>query len=66
MIDKGTGQTWIDVQPGVELQLDATITSGTVELDPHRAGYGELLRLRHLAARRRTGRGAQSDRERSG
>ncbi|GGM58894.1 PspC domain-containing protein [Microbacterium saperdae] len=30
VIDKGTGQTWIDVQPGVELDLTATIGSGQV------------------------------------
>ena len=30
VIDKGTGQTWIDVQPGVELELSATIGSGRV------------------------------------
>jgi phage shock protein PspC (stress-responsive transcriptional regulator) len=30
VIDKGSGQTWIDVQPGVELDLTATIGSGRV------------------------------------
>ncbi|MEV4668396.1 PspC domain-containing protein [Microbacterium sp. LWO12-1.2] len=30
VIDKGTGQTWIDVQPGVELELSATFGTGDV------------------------------------
>ncbi|MCK2037806.1 PspC domain-containing protein [Microbacterium sp. SSW1-49] len=30
VIDKGTGQTWIDVQPGVELELSATLGTGSV------------------------------------
>lgn len=37
VVDKGSGTTWIDVQPGVELSLDATVGSGTVSwvrLDP--------------------------------
>lgn len=37
VIDKGSGNTWIEVQPGVELQLDATVGTGTVSwmrMDP--------------------------------
>lgn len=30
VIEKGTGDTWITVQPGVELALEATVDSGTV------------------------------------
>ncbi|WP_334150681.1 PspC domain-containing protein [Microbacterium sp.] len=30
VVDKGSGNTWIDLQPGVELQLDATVGTGTV------------------------------------
>lgn len=30
VIDKGSGNTWIDVQPGVELELTATIQTGQV------------------------------------
>lgn len=40
VVDKGSGQTWIDVQPGVELQLSATVATGTVSwvrLDPRTA-----------------------------
>lgn len=37
VVDKGSGNTWIDVQPGVELQLDARVRTGTVSwtrMDP--------------------------------
>lgn len=43
VIDKGTGRTWIDVQPGVELDLTATIGSGEVTWIRMDADQGEVL-----------------------
>ncbi|WEK60818.1 MAG: PspC domain-containing protein [Candidatus Microbacterium colombiense] len=43
VIDKGTGQTWIDVQPGVELDLTATIEQGTISWMRIEADSGRIL-----------------------